>query len=296
MNTAYKTMVTVRILEEELQKLCLEGEAGDLHFYKGQEAIAVGACEALWADDYIVVHHRTIAHAIAKGVPMYSLVCEILGKAPGLNHGFAGEMHLHAPDVRFMFSFQLVGTCVPVAAGLAWAVRNYRQEDNIVAVFHGDAATSNAQWHEGLNIAAVQQVPLLLICENNGLAGNVRKEYYLPTEKVSQRAAAYGIEAVEVYGNDVELVRKAVEEAAQYVRETGRPFLVECQTTRLSWHKQGQRDVRSQKELYDLAILDPLLNAQKRFEISDEARDALLEETRTHVCRIIEEAQKAPLP
>lgn len=229
----YKKMLQIRLLEDKLQELCLTGEATDLHFSKGQEAISVGACAALKPTDYMVTHHRTIAHSIARGVPLNPLVAEILGKATGFNKGMAGEMHIRYPPLRYMFSFQLVGTCVPVAGGLAWAVKNFLKEDSIVAVFFGDAATGNAQTHEGLNIASVRKVPLLLICENNGLAGNIKKEYYLPTETVVDRAAGYGIKGTKIDGNHLPEVVDAVTSAAKFVREQSEPYLVEMDTTRL---------------------------------------------------------------
>ena len=252
-------MLIIRMLEDKLQALCLEGKAGDLHFSRGEEAIAVGVGAALRDTDYIVTHHRTIANAVVRGIPLRPLVAEILGKADGINGGMAGEMHLSYLPKRFMFSYQLVGTCVPVAAGIAWAIK-YRGTDDIVAVFHGDAATANAQWHEGVNIAAVQGLPLLLVCENNHLAGNVRPEHYLPVE-VRQRAAGYGIESAKVDGNKVELVKEAAEEAVDYVRRESRPFLLDCDTTRLGRHKQGQGDLRTKEEMDFLALRDPLRNA-----------------------------------
>lgn len=253
------TMALVRALEGELQELCFQGLAGDLHFSKGQEAIAVGACAALRETDYIVAHHRTIAHAVAKGVPLYPLVAELLGKKDGLNGGVAGEMHMSDPEHRFMFTFQLVGTCVPVAAGLAWAIKEHKKTNDIVAVFHGDAATSNGQWHEGMNIAAVQGVPLLLICENNGLAGNITPKYYQPdSASISWRANAYGVGAKIIDGNDIAIVRAEVAKAAHWVRTASQPFLLECRTNRLGWHKQGMPDARSKEALAKLAESDPL--------------------------------------
>ena len=254
--TLERQMLTIRLLEDRLQALCLEGKAGDLHFSRGEEAIAVGVGAALRDTDYIVTHHRTIANAGVRGIPLRPLVAEILGKADGINGGMAGEMHLSYLPKRFMFSYQLVGTCVPVAAGIAWAIK-YRGTDDIVAVFHGDAATANAQWHEGVNIAAVQGLPLLLVCENNHLAGNVRPDQYLPVE-VARRAAGYGIESAKVDGNKVELVKAAAEEAVDYVRRESRPFLLDCDTTRLGRHKQGQGDLRTKEEMDFLALRDPL--------------------------------------
>ena len=251
-------LILIRVLEEELQKLCDVGEAGALHFNRGQEAIAVGAMAALRDTDYVVTHHRAIAHAVAKGIPLEPLVGELLGKPCGLNAGIAGEMQFSSPEHRFMSSFQLVGTCVPVAAGLAWAVKNYTKTDDIVVVFHGDAATANGQWHEGMNLAAVQQVPLLVICENNGLAGNVRAEKYLPVVDVVERARSYGIGYSQVDGNDVEAVRSAVEYACNELVAWGRPHFLECKTTRLGKHKQGMGDLRAPEEMDRLKLLDPL--------------------------------------
>ena len=256
--TLEEQMLFIRLVEDKLQSLCDQGLAGDLHFYKGQEAISVGVMSVLRDTDYIATHHRTIAHAISKGVPLRPLLAEILGKAEGLNKGMAGEMHLSCPDKRFMFSYQLVGTCVPVAAGIAWAVKNHLKTDDIVVVFHGDAATANGQWHEGVNIAAVQDLPLLIVCEDNRRAGNVESAYYQPFVDVGRRAEGYGIEHDYVNGNDVEAVMCAALDAVDCVRSESKPFFLHCGTTRLGKHKQGQGDLRSESEMRVLHLLDPL--------------------------------------
>ena len=281
-------MLLVRLVEDRLQELCLEGLGGDLHFSKGQEAISVGVISVLRETDYIAVHHRTIAHAIAKGIPLRPLLAEILGKAEGINGGMAGEMHMSYPAKRFMFSFQLVGTCVPVAAGLAWAVKNHLRTDDIVVVFHGDAATANGQWHEGVNIAAVQGLPLLLVCENNHLAGNVRPEHYMPVEHVAQRAEGYGVASERVDGNDVEAVQRAAEQAVAYVRRESRPFLLDCDTTRLGKHKQGMGDLRGKEEMAELSLRDPL----REVAVDPEVRRALEAEIEA----IIQEVLASPDP
>ena len=286
--TATERMLLVRLVEDKLQQLCDAGLGADLHFSKGQEATSVGVISALRDTDYVAVHHRTIAHAIAKGVPLRPLLAEILGKAEGINGGRAGEMHMSYPDRRFMFSFQLVGTCVPVAAGIAWAVKNYKKTDDIVAVFFGDAATANGQWHEGMNIAAVQQVPLLLVCENNHLAGNVRPLDYLPVGAVAYRAQAYGLASETINGNWLQEVTRAATEAIAYVREMGRPFLLECDTTRLGRHKQGQGDMRSQEEKDTLALRDPLL--KETFETG------LREAMRSEIDAIVADVLASPNP
>jgi TPP-dependent pyruvate/acetoin dehydrogenase alpha subunit len=289
-------MLLVRLLEDELQKLCYEGEAGDLHFSKGQEAISIGVCSVLDKKDYMVTHHRTIAHSIAKGVPLKPLVAEILGKNTGVNRGMAGEMHIRYPPARYMFSFQLVGTCVPVAAGVAWAAKNYLKDGQIVACFSGDAASSNAQWNEGMNIAKVRQVPLLMICENNGLAGNIRPEFYLSTSNVAERARGFGIKCNTVDGNHLDELVSAAREALRYVRDNGQPFLLEAMTTRLCWHKQGQRDVRSAEELAELAKRDPLLYEEERQGISPEQKSELMSVLASEITEAVTLAQETPYP
>ncbi len=269
-------MLLIRALETRLQALCNSSElAADLHMNTGQEAIAVGVCAALRPTDYVVTHHRCIATAIAKGVPLELLVAELLGKDGGLNGGLSGEMALHHEPSRFLSSFQLVGTAVPVAAGVAWAVKNHRKTNDIVAVFFGDAATANGQWHEGVNLAAVQGLPLLLVCENNHLAGNVRPVDYLPVNYIAQRAAAYDIPAFTVDGNDLVQVRGMASKAVSYVRRESRPFLLECDTTRLGKHKQGQGDLRTKEEMAQLALRDPLRNVARNPDIERMVEAAL---------------------
>ena len=279
--SAEEQMFLVRRLEDRLQDLCLDGLAGDLHFSKGQEAVSVGVCAALRPFDYVVTHHRTIAHAVAKGVPLVPMLAEILGKEGGLNGGMAGEMHMSHPLTRFMFSFQLVGTCLPVAAGLAWAVKNVHKTDDVVAVFHGDAATANGQWHEGMNLAAVHQVPLLVVCENNELAGNVRPVDYMPVKRVTERAHGYHIPVMDADGNDLEAVMQAARFAVKCIRENRGPVFLECRTTRLGRHKQGQGDLRSKEEVAELARRDPLLRAriapERRLELERHADGAIAE-------------------
>lgn len=254
----YRQMITIRLVEDRLQKLCDEGLAGDLHFNKGQEAIAVGVCEALLPDDRIVTHHRTIAHEIARGADLRSLVAEVLGKKSGVNGGRAGEMHISNKEIGHAFSFQLVGTCIPVAAGLAWALKYHHRTEDIVAVFFGDAASSNGQFHEGLSLAAIHRLPLLLVCENNHRAGNIESRHYMPVPRVRDRVAGYGIECASADGNSIVDVVDAASDARAWIARHGRPFFIEFDTTRLCWHKQGQRDARSPIALAEEARRDPL--------------------------------------
>ena len=247
-------MVLIRVLEERLQAMCDAGECtADLHLNTGQEAIPVGVCAALQPQDLVLTHHRMIAWALCKGVPLDVLVKELL-------HGAAGEMHFRAPEYGFMHSFQIVGTVVPVAAGVAWAMKERGSKGIVVAVC-GDAATANGQFHEGMNIAAVNHLPLLLVVENNGLAGNVPLEHYSPFAygiAGSARAAGYGVYPERADGNDVDDVRSRTIKVRDIILRKQQPALLDCHTQRLGKHKQGMGDLRSKEEMARLALQDPL--------------------------------------
>jgi TPP-dependent pyruvate/acetoin dehydrogenase alpha subunit len=203
-------------------------------------------------------------------------------------------MHISDGRIRHDFSFQLVGTCIPVAAGLAWALKNHHKNGEIVAVFFGDAATSNGQFHEGLNIAAIHKVPLLFICENNQLAGNIKPEHYRANSSVTRAAkASYDLHCIDVDGNDVSAVIEAVQEGERVVRKKG-PVLIECATTRLCWHKQGQRDVRSPEELALLAERDPIKNWERKHTEID--KQAVLERVNAALDTAFARALSDPLP
>lgn len=293
----YKKMLLVRTLETELQRLCDTSECtADLHFAKGEESVSVGACAALKPQDLLVVHHRMIGWALSKGIPLDLLVAELLGSPSGVCGGRGGEMHMTVLKYGLAHSFQLVGTAIPVAAGVGWALKNYVKSDGIVVAVCGDAATSNAQFHEGLNIAAVNKIPMLLVVENNGLAGNVRTPYYLPTETVHERARGYGISSSQVDGNHVDEVVREVKHASDMVRKNSRPFLLECMTTRLGKHKQGQGDIRTKEELAELAKRDPLLYEENRLGIDLDLKAQLLAEAESQVRVAIDFARDAPAP
>lgn len=293
----YKQMVFVRTLEQALEDLSNTGEVSDLHLNRGQEAIATGVMAVLRPTDYIVVHHRTIAHAVAKGIPLYPLVAELLGKEDGVCGGMSGEMHLSYPPVRFMFSFQLVATAIPIAAGVAWASKYVKKSDDMAVAFHGDAATGNGQWHEGLNIAAVNRVPLLLVCENNHLAGNVKPEFYQSVSSPAERCKGYGIESAIVDGTHIEEVVRVAKDAVDYVRSESRPFLLECDVERLCWHKLGQRDSRTPEQLAEAAKRCPIrYAADGLLRLSENEKNRIFEQSAALATQVIARARAASPP
>lgn len=294
----YRRMVLIRTVETRLLKLAEEtGEVSDLHLNRGQEAISVGVCSILRRDDYMVTHHRTIAHSIAKGMPLQPLVDEILGRATGVCGGKANEMHIRCPRIGYMFSFQLVGTAVPVAAGIAWASRYVKKEDRVVAVFVGDASTGNAQFLEGMNAAAIRKVPLLVVIEDNHLAGNITPINYLPENAgIEKRFAAFGVGCTKVDGNKVDQVVDQAARAVERVRDSSKPFGLICETTRLLMHKIGQRDIRNEAEVAELAKRDPIAYLETKLGIVDRQRAEIKERAEAEVNKAIERAHAAPWP
>ena len=294
----YQKMVLIRTLETELLELAeTTGEVSDLHLNRGQEAISVGVCATLKPEDYMLTHHRTIAHSIAKGMHLQPLVDEILGRATGVCGGKANEMHVRSPEIGYLFSFQLVGTAVPVAAGIAWASRYIKREDRIVALFVGDASTGNAQFLEGINAAAIRRVPLLVVVEDNHLAGNISPDYYLPDNAgIRERFAAFGIESVEVDGNKLDEVLDQAAKAVDRVRNLCRPCGLICDTTRLLMHKIGQRDIRDKAEIERLAKRDPITYMESRLGIEERESSEVKEKAEFEVVTAIERAHAAPWP
>lgn len=280
--TSDETLFTIRTLEERLQAMCNSGQlAADLHMCDGQEAIAVGICAALQPQDLVACHHRMIGWALARGVPPEPFVAELMGKATGIQGGLAGEMHMTALEYGFAHSFQLVGTVVPFAAGLAWALKHYKKSDGIVVCVFGDAAKANGQWHEGVNLAAVNKLPVLLVCENNHLAGNVPEDKYLPRPFAHSLMDSYGIPWQSLDGNNLDRMRVKAEFAVGWVRENSRPYYLECDTTRLGKHKQGMGDLRTKEEMTELAKRDPLL----KLNLSDEKRREINEKVNAVIAR-----------
>lgn len=271
-----EVMYRQRALETRLQAMCDSGElAADLHMGTGQEAIAAGVCAALGPKDMLLTHHRMIGWALARGVPMDLLVRELMG-------GAMGEMHFRAPAYGFAHSFQLVGTVIPVAAGVAWALKE-KGEGGVAVAVCGDAATANGAFHEGLNIAAVNRLPLLVVIEDNGVAGNVTRERYMPGGKwpdIELRAASFIVPSRLVYWTEhIDGVTEKTVKLLALMKEFKKPGVLICETQRLGKHKQGMGDLRSKKEMEALWLRDPLrvasISESRRAEIDAEVEGVI---------------------
>jgi pyruvate/2-oxoglutarate/acetoin dehydrogenase E1 component/TPP-dependent pyruvate/acetoin dehydrogenase alpha subunit len=237
----FETMALIAATDDALRNAISAGSA-TLSYYspRGQEAVAAGFGAALGPDDYLVTTYRGLHDHIAKGVPLRPLLAEMLGRAEGTGKGKGGPMHVSWPDVGLMMTTGVVGSGLPIAAGLAWAASRQR-EGRVTVVSFGDGATNIGAFHEALNLAAVWDLPVVFLCQNNGYGEHTAFADHQRIEHVAQRAAAYGMPGVTVDGNDPVAVFDAVSVAAARARAGEGPTLVEAVTYRLFGHVFGDR-------------------------------------------------------
>jgi TPP-dependent pyruvate/acetoin dehydrogenase alpha subunit len=236
----YTTMLTIRRFEERVAAEYYAGRLfGFVHSYIGQEAIATGVCKHLSHKDRIVSHHRGHGHCIAKGADMKKMMAEIYGKKTGYCKGKGGSMHIADFSIGMLGADGIVGAGLPIAAGAAMAAQ-LEGEGNVAAVFFGDGACQEGEFHEALNLAAIWKLPLLFVCENNHYGVNTPRSYSLAAQEIIRMPEAYQIPSRAIHGNDVEAVYRAAEEAVAVLRRGEGPYFLECETYR--WHKHFLSD------------------------------------------------------
>jgi len=232
----YRTLYTIRAFETSSIQLYRRGLIrGYLHPYAGEEAIAVGVCAALGEDDYIVSTHRGHGHCIARGGRLPEMMAEIMGREPGYCRGRGGSMHISDIDTGNLGANGVVGAGIPLGVGAALGA-HIRGEDRVAAVFFSDGASNNGVFAESLNLAAIWNLPVLFVLENNQYAVSTPIEQSSRDTDLHHRGAAYGVESCAVDGNDVvEVYERAVEACARCRRGDG-PVLVEAVTYRQGGH------------------------------------------------------------
>lgn len=235
----FRQMLLIRRFEETVYYLFLEGEIpGTLHQYQGQEAVAVGICDALRPTDWITSTHRPHGHALAKGVTPRAAMAELFGKATGCCAGKGGSMHLGDPAVGMLPAIAIVGggNTVVTGIGLSFALR---RTDQVAVCFFGEGASNEGAFHEGMNFAAVRRLPIVFVCENNLYGASTAFDAVSALVDVADRAAAYGIPGHVVDGMDVLAVREAGALAIASARAGEGPTLLECKTYRFVGHSRS---------------------------------------------------------
>lgn len=259
LNQMYQTMVLIRRFEERVNELYMQGRIpSTLHLCVGQEAVAVGVCTALREDDYVLSTHRPHGHALAKGVEPKNLMAELMAKATGCCKAKGGSMHVGDVRVGMFPAIAIVGANVPIAAGCALAAK-MRKSGQVAVAFFGDGAANEGAWHEGLNIAAIWDLPVIFVCENNLYAASTPFSKTFKIENVADRAPSYGIAGHIVDGNDVLAVYQAARVAVERARGGEGPTLLECMTYRLCGHSRSDpRTYRTREEESRWQDRDPI--------------------------------------
>ena len=294
-------MVECRRFETRAQELFFEGLVrGTTHLGVGQEAVAAGFAAAMRDDDYTFATYRGHNHALARGTPMGPLYAELFGRANGLMGGKGGSMHITSVEHHMMGSYAIVGAHLPIALGAAWSAQ-YRRSGQVAVCFFGDGTTNIGAFHEALNLAAVWKAPVVFVCENNlymeyTAIGSVTAV----ARPAADRAAAYGLEAIVVDGNDVDAVFAVATETIERARSGDGPSLVEAVTYRHGGHSRADPGkYRPDDEVEAWKARDPIPTYRARLEAAGVAAadlDAVEEAVAAKVAAAEQEARDGPEP
>ena len=290
----YRTMLLIRHCEEQLAKSHQRGLVhGACHTYVGQEAIAAGVCAHLQNDDVIFSTHRGHGHALAKGLHPRELIAELYGRETGWSNGRGGSMHLFKPEIGLMGTSGIVGPCILQACGGGYSFK-VMKTDNVSVAFFGDGAVNNGAFHEGMNMASIWNLPVLMICENNQFATEVAFNYASGIPDVGRRAANYGMPGFEVDGNNVLEIHRIAGEAVERARTGNGPTLIECKTYRTRAHAEGMGDFsyRTREEVNNWKTRCPIRQLVDQILNDKVANDDELTLIENDVKQLISESHK----
>jgi len=297
----YESMVMQRMLEEKVVELYKAGFIPGLaHPYMGQEAIAAGICAVLDKEDLIVSNHRGHGHSIAKGVPEEAILSELMGKDAGMCLGLGGSMHSTDLEAGVVFSTAIVGGGIPLAVGVALALK-MDKKPNCVVCFFGDGATNTGAFHEGVNLAAVWKLPVVFVCENNQYAVSVPVSKSTLASLV-QRGQAHGIPGQSVDGMSVLDVYAAASVAISRAKKGEGPTFLECKTYRYTGHGTYDTglDYRTQQEIDEWMARDPIRQFEQKLGVEKlataEEFEKIRAETRARIEKAVKFAQDRPYP
>jgi acetoin:2,6-dichlorophenolindophenol oxidoreductase subunit alpha len=297
----YRRMCLIRAFESEILVLNNQGLiSGTAHLYIGMEAIAVGACAAMADHDFLTSTHRGHGHCIARGLDPARMMSEILGRANGYCHGKGGSMHVADIAHGVLGADGIVGGGIPIAVGAAYGLR-IKKTPAVVLCFFGEGASNQGSFHEALNLAAIQRLPVVFICENNQWALSGPFFDMTAGRSVRNRALSYGIYAEEIDGNDVEAVFAEVTRAVTRARAGLGPALVECQSYRWEGHSVFTRkDIRPKEEVKRWKQRDPIERYRRKLIETSIARAEQLETIEANIAAEIAKcvalAKNSPAP
>jgi pyruvate dehydrogenase E1 component alpha subunit len=295
-------MLLMREVEDRIErKLYRQGKVvGGVYVGRGQEAISVGSALVAQADDVLFPSHRDMAVFFIRGVSARRVLAQYMGRVGGLTRGRDGNMHMGDMSAGVGSLISALAATVPVAAGVALAMR-YKGINGVAFSYFGDGATSRGDWHEGVNFASVQKLPVVFVCNNNQYAYSTPLNLQMACTHVADRGPAYNMPAEIVDGNDVLAVHEATVRAAAYARAGSGPYLLECKTFRMTGHSAHDMAHYVPKGLFEeWGKLDPIVRLEKRMLDESWVTQAGIEEAHAGIVREVDDAvawaEQSPYP
>ena len=297
-----RKMMLIRRFEERAEMMYQKQKIGGFfHQYSGQEPVAVGSIGMLREDDFVITAYRDHGHALARGIEARAAMAELLGKATGCSKGKGGSMHFFDAEKGFLGGHAIVGSHIPLAAGVAFAIK-YRGEDRVCLCYFGEGALNQGSVHEAFNMVSLWKLPVIYILENNQYAmGTSLDRSSAIRDLIVRGATAYGIPGVSINGNDIELMAETTREAVHRARHGEGPSFIEAQTYRFKGHSiSDPAKYRVQEELDEAHRNDPIVIYQDVLKERDWLDDATIErfaeEVKREIDECIEFAEQSPEP
>lgn len=281
--TLYKNILKPRLIEEKMMILLRQGRIAKWFSGIGQEAISVGVATAFEQDEYILPMHRNLGVFTTRGIPLHRLFSQFTGKLSGFTSGRDRSFHFGTQEYKIVGMISHLGPQMGVADGIALA-NKLRNDKKAVAVFSGDGGSSEGDFHESINVAAVWNLPVIFIVENNGYGLSTPSNEQFKCKQFIDKAIGYGIEGVQVDGNNVLKVYETVKKITEDIRENPRPVLLECITFRMRGHEEASGTKYVPKELFEVwGKKDPVNNYEKFLLDEGVLTEAIIEEIRTGI-------------
>jgi TPP-dependent pyruvate/acetoin dehydrogenase alpha subunit len=295
-------MSLMREVEDRIErKLYRQGKiVGGVYVGRGQEAIPVGTALVAEPDDVLFPSHRDMAVFFIRGVPLGRIFAQYMGRRDGLTRGRDGNMHMGDMSRNIVSIISALAATVPVAAGAAMALR-YQGKNGVAFSYFGDGSTSRGDWHEGVNLATVQKLPVVFVCNNNQYAYSTPLSAQMACANVADRGPAYNMPAEIVDGNDVLAVYEATQRAVRHARGGKGPYLLECKTFRMTGHSANDAAKYVPQGLFDeWGKLDPIVQMEAKMLKHGWAEQAELDAMRARVRAEVDDAvawaERSPFP
>jgi len=290
-------MVLTRTFEENAEEMYALGKVhGTMHLSIGQEAIAAGSSPALKKSDYLLNTHRGHGHFLMWGGDLNRMMAEFMGKEAGYCRGRGGSMHIADVESNNLGAQGIVAGNLPISVGVGLSIQ-MRKTDQVVLTLFGDGAANEGAFHESLNMAAIWDLPVIYLCENNQYAMSMAFERAFRIEQVSERAAAYGMVGLTIDGNDVIAVYKAVSEAAERARKGNGPTLIEAVTYRWRGHSKSDRQLyRTREEVKEWMEKDPIQRFAKVLGVNEAQMKEIQAQAKEDIRKAVEFAEASPEP